>query len=108
MPCNTIQTSQVEFLAKSTNPELLAEALRALGYTVFINGHFTQFTKGYQTGTYNALTGQLTMPQQWDGNEIKRAYSREIVNSQAKKNGWKVSWSVNENGEQEATVERRS
>lgn len=109
MPCDTIQTSQVEFLAKSTDASLLEAGLRALGYTVETYGAITRFSRYGRTATYEHMTGKLTMPEEWDSNAVKRAYSEQVVNTTAKKNGWKVEWSTNkETGQREATVERRA
>lgn len=109
MPCDTVQESKVEFLEKSTDVKLLAEALRKLGYRVTENEEGLAFSKGYGwNGTYESKTGKLTLPEQQDGNEIKRAYSEEVVNHQARKFGWQISWSTNPQGTKTAKVVKRS
>jgi hypothetical protein len=41
------------------------------------------------TGEYiNPTTGQSQLAPSRDANEIKRAYSAEVIKSQAKRNGW--------------------
>ena len=72
--------------------------MTSYGLTVYQNG---------QRGTYDAATGQLTLPESWDSNEFKRAYSEQVVTSQAEENGWEVSWSTNEAGNREAEVTKR-
>jgi len=107
MPCDTIQTSKVEFLATSTDLDLLTKSLEALGYEVRRSGNMIRFSKYGRQGSFNKTTGELTLDSNWDGNEIKRGYSEQIVQSQADKHGWKISWSTNDDGEREATVMKR-
>ena len=76
MPCNTLTEAQVE-LGKC-EPTLLAEAMKQLGVQNYL---------------HNAKTGTLTM----SGNrqptlaEVKVAYSRQVVQSQARRYGWKIT-----------------
>jgi len=107
MPCYTVVRSKVELLATSTNPELLAKGLKALGYTVHVTDRTITFTKGYRTGTYDIKTGKLTMDATWNSAEIKAAYSKEVVVDQADRHGWKISWSTDEEGNEQAKVLKR-
>ena len=112
MPCYTIQQSHVEFLSKSTDLTLLTEALRKLGFEVSelndrlvlrkldANGYF-------RSGSYDRTTGRIELDSSWDVNEIKRAYSERVVESQARKFGWQLEWSTNAAGHRQATVLRR-
>ena len=88
MPCYTIQQSHVEFLAKSTDLTLFTEALRKLGFEVTeLSGRLDlrkRDPNGYfRSGSYDCATGRLELDSTWDVNEIKRAYSERVVESQA-------------------------
>jgi len=112
MPCYTIQQSHVEFLAKSTDLTLLAEALRKLGFEVSELNDRLVLSKldanGYfRSGSYDRTTGRIELDSSWDVNEIKRAYSERVVESQARKFGWPLEWSTNAAGHRRATVLRR-
>ena len=57
MPCWTIQQSKVEFLASSTNVELLAAALQRIGYGVNrLSESELLLTKEGTSGRYDAQT----------------------------------------------------
>ena len=112
MPCYTIQQSQVEFLAKSTDLTLLTEALRKLGFEVTeLSGRLDlrkRDPNGYfRSGSYDCATGRLELDNTWDVSEIKRAYSERVVESQARKFGWQLEWSTNTASHRQATVLRR-
>lgn len=110
MPCDTIQLSQVEFLAKSTNVKLLAEALRELGFDVTELENGLRFQKYGISGTYTQSTGQFQTRgyESVDINEVKKKYSKAVVNSQARKFGWKISWKQNKKtGNEEFEVLKR-
>jgi len=112
MPCYTIQQSHVEFLAKSTDLTLLAEALRKLGFEVSeLDDRLAlrkQDSNGYyRAGSYDRASGQLELESTWDVNEIKRAYSERVVERQARKFGWQLEWSTSAAGHRQASVLRR-
>lgn len=108
MPCNTTQRSKVEFLAINTDIVLLAEALRSFGYSsVIVQDQVLTFRTEKGIGSFSKETGKLTLPVSCDVNGIKRAYSVEVVKSQAHKHGWKISWSTNAQGHRQASVQRR-
>ncbi len=108
MPCNTIQRSKVEFLAKSTDLGLLTKALRSLGFADIAQvGEMLLFRSPQGTGNYNQASGQLILPQSLEGNAIKRAYSEQVVDSQAAAHGWRIEWRTNEQGNRQAMVQRR-
>lgn len=108
MPCNTIQRSKVEFLATSTDLALLTDALRSRGYsTLAPEKELVVFRTPYGIGSYHKETGKLIVPQACDVNGIKRAYSEQVVQSQAAKHGWKIAWSTNVQGHRQAMVQRR-
>jgi len=111
MPCDSVISTTCEFLATSTDVHLLAEALQSLGYRVRETESGLQFTNGTVSGTYDKASGRLQSASRYDTldtAEVKRAYSVSVVNSQAKKFGWKISWKTNDQGQQEATVEKRA
>ncbi len=112
MPCNTIQQSKVEFLPKNTDTSLLTQALERLGFEVATLDDRLVLrrpdTSGYyRSGSYEPKTGWLELSSGWDINEIKRAYSEHVVESQARRFGWQLQWSTNKAGQREATVLRR-
>ena len=53
--------------------------------------------------SYDIATGQMQLSWNRSANEIKRAYSAEVVKSQAKKFGWQIK----ETGEYQYEVVRR-
>jgi hypothetical protein len=112
MPCYTIQRSEVEFLPNSTDTGLLTLALERLGFEAVALADQLVLrrpdTSGYfRSGSYDAKTGRLELDSEWDVNEIKRAYSEQTVESQARKFGWQLQWSTNKAGRREVTVLRR-
>lgn len=107
MPCNTIVRSKVEFLATSTDLDLLKAGLEALGHSVAKYENTLTFSKYGRRGSFNKVTGELVLDRAWDGEKIKRAYSEQVVNSTARKNGWQVEWKTNAAGNREAKVLRR-
>jgi hypothetical protein len=108
VPCNTIQRSRVEFLAASTDTTLLAEALRKLGCSsITLAGPRVTFNTPYGGGSFDKTSGEMRLPESLDINVIKQAYSVEVVESQAKKYGWKIAWTTNTQGHREAAVQRR-
>lgn len=84
-PCETVQTTNVE-LGK-VNKELMIAALRSMGLNPVEQG-LAVFFNG---GTYHWKIGGITLSG-YDVEkrtaELKRAYSAEVVKSQAKKFGW--------------------
>ena len=109
MPCNTIQRSKVEFLATSTDLSMLAEAFRSLEYRyVNVQGSLVTFRTLQGAGSFEKSTGRLTLPESCDVDTIKRAYSEQVVQSQARKHGWKIAWTTNPQGRREAVVQRRA
>lgn len=112
MPCDTIQRSEIEFLPNSTDTRMLTLALQHLGFEVAMLSDRLVFGKQdtngyYRSGSYDPETGRLELYSGWEINEIKRAYSEQTVESQARKFGWQLQWSTNKAGRREATVLRR-
>lgn len=86
MPCDTIQTTKVEF-GQNTDPKLLAEALKVLGYHDIHGNLMQRLARGEKfDGTLN-LRGSNVEQQT---RNIKREYSKQVVLSQASKFGFKV------------------
>lgn len=89
MPCDTITTVSVE-LGK-VNPDLLFNSLKALGLNPIKwsdNGtiYFGPSSQEY----HNPETGETKLAKGRNAAEIKRAYSAEIIKSQAKRYGWSL------------------
>lgn len=76
MPCDTVQTTTVEF-GKNTDRKLLVQALTELRI------------QGYSIDTEN----NLTLPRYEAGKlqQIRREYSKQVVVAQALKFGFKVA-----------------
>jgi len=112
MPCYTVSTATVQF-GKNTDVSLLRDALAQIGVDVSLYGKVITdgeiSTLGYGI-RFNRNSGVLTIR----GNDavdvaaIKRAYSEQVVNATAKKNGWRVNWETNSAGNRVAQVERIS
>jgi hypothetical protein len=90
MPCYTIQKSKVEFLANTTDTNPLAAGLRQLGFKVTQTPEGLHFEKAGGSGTYASASGLLQMDKCWDASELKRAYSEQVVESQARTFGWRL------------------
>jgi hypothetical protein len=86
MPCYTIQTVSVN-LGKA-NLDLLEQALQVIyPRTVLRTGDVIRFNNGE---SYNATTQELRIRNADSAKLIKRAYSAEVVKSQAKRFGWAI------------------
>jgi ABC-type proline/glycine betaine transport system substrate-binding protein len=107
MPCDTIQTTQVTFLEKNTDVKLLAKALKKMGYSVQEVPTGLVFSNYKGQYSYDKRTGALTLPEGESIDAVKRAYAEEVVSDSADQFGWQISWATNEQGEREATVEKR-
>lgn len=94
MPCYSRVASTVE-LGPKTDAGLLAQALDSLGYIVGRAGGAVRFshpltgvTGRYQNGVMNVSTIEGEAP--LDQNEIKRAYSAQVIKSAAQRFGWQA------------------
>jgi hypothetical protein len=92
MPCYSRVSSSVEF-GDGTDAGLLAKALQSLGYIVGRAGPALRFSGLGRSGLYQ--NGQLTVNGSSElttdqVNEIKRAYSAEVVKSAAQRFGWQA------------------
>lgn len=87
MPCDTIQTSQVDLSSLGKiSPDLLLAALNDLKLGA-VRRSAERIEFGYGE-SFDITTGQMRLASNHDINEIKRAYSRQVVKSQAAKAGW--------------------
>lgn len=93
MPCFSV--TQCESNLNNADHGLLKKALEDLGYTVTMDssGKIKSFSRGAVTGTYSNDKLQLTARggKNPDANEIKRAYSHQVIMKQRKeahRNGW--------------------
>lgn len=86
MPCNQIRRTTVAL--ENANPVLLLAALGKLGYGYMDQVLSERESRAALASVYDGhtltLTGNLTV------NEVKRAYSQEVVQSAAQKYGWRV------------------
>lgn len=109
MPCDTVITAEMAW-ASTTNPTILVESLRAAGYVAQQSGSVVRFSRGTVSGYFNTETCQMTIRNADEGTEgqIKIAYSKQVVESQGKRFGWKFDWKTNAAGNLVATVKRRA
>lgn len=100
MPCDTI--NRVGLAMPNVDPTILAAALKAAGYTATIAGKMVSFYKGAVSGTYQ--NGKIDMRASRMGgaasiddatNEIRRAYSAEVVRMSARRFGASVTQDPN-------------
>lgn len=91
MPCDTIRTTQID-MGKLDAPTLTT-ALNRMG----LGATNHQGLVSFSGGTYNVATGQLDARSNRRGfnadslkNNIRKAYSGEVIRSQAKRFGWQV------------------
>jgi len=91
MPCWTIQESKVQFSA-NTDRNLLTAALNAAGLKATLQGDAIKFSNGsYNCKTHEFTFTGLNQKQAVEKvAELKRAYSAQVVVSQAKRFGWQV------------------
>lgn len=87
MPCDTVQMSRVEF-GQKTDIDLLVAALRELRLSPRIQGKTVLFGN---RESIDCETGRANVMPFRDLREIKRAYSKQVVVSQAAKFGFKVA-----------------
>lgn len=95
MPCYTNQTATVQF-GKNTDTVLLDAALTQIG----IRPYSANFNRETGTLTLRGVTA--------DVETIKRAYSEQVIEQTAKRNGWQLQWTVNASGNRQAEVIRAS
>ena len=89
MPCWTVTTAEVK-LSEQTDAKLLQAALATLNITNYT------FAKGQLTIQGRETSAQLTA-------QVKVAYSRQVVFSQAKRFGW----TMQQTAENQWKVQRR-
>ena len=90
MPCDTIQYTELD--VSKMRPEMLKKALESMGYSVTMSGQYIEARKGRIGLSINA--GRLVMAEGAASREleqnIQKAYSREIVRTNARKAGFQV------------------
>jgi hypothetical protein len=97
MPCDQISVVAVQWTEKNTDLGLLAAALKELGLMpnlgvdqktiVFAGGTFRNGQFNFDSTLYSRVSAAQASEKVA---EIKRAYSSQIVQSQAKKFGWQI------------------
>lgn len=90
MPCDQVLLNTVEF-SDATDLDVLEEAFRAAGYSVYRLGNRITFSHPQKFGTGYFQNGSMTVPESFgDMKEIKVQYSVASVKKSAAKMGWKV------------------
>ncbi len=90
MPCYSRINSTIEW-TEGTDATLLASALKQLGYIVGQAGKVVRFSHPDLdvSGTFDGRTGTMQVDTNTlDQNQLKRAYSAEVIKSAAKRFGW--------------------
>lgn len=90
MPCDLIQRQSISFKNAVGHEELLAEALRTLGYHVTVRGQNIYFEKEGVSGTYRYGNFEHDADQLLDVDAIKVEFSKNVVRKSAKQYGWSV------------------
>jgi hypothetical protein len=114
MPCDSIQTSKVQFIQGVTDIDTLIKAMKKHGYSVTKNRNgFDYYHSNGDQGSFNSKTGEFTTTGYYtkgvDVDSIKRGYSHEIVAQTAEGFGWQIEWSTNPvTGFEEAEVIKRN
>jgi hypothetical protein len=92
MPCWEVREVTVD-LDNCKDHDLLAEALKANGYTnVRREGEVIRFDQGY----YRAGRITDTRGRNVDVNAIKRSYSQQVIAKTAKAKGWSAKWTADQ------------
>jgi hypothetical protein len=107
MPCDSISTAEID-AGKFSGPHLLA-ALTALGLNP---RHEAYKTYTFAGGTFRSDTGKFTFTGGYVNDryaaektaQIKRAYSAEVLKSQAKRFGWQLK----QTGPQKYVIQKRA
>lgn len=84
MPCYTI--TEVKLELKNANLDLLTKAINKVGQNAYVQLRENGLV--WNGGSYDKTTGILSVRNGADGKLVKRAYSCEIVKSQASRFGW--------------------
>lgn len=111
MPCDTIQTSRVAW-KETTDPKILQAALQSLGYEVTPTSESRLSFRNQSTGAYgtwnkNVLTIQSRYGVDESQEQVKRAYSEQVVQSAARSYGWTLNKQTNSAGNTQYAVARR-
>lgn len=85
MPCFTITT--IELQLRDANLELLKNAIKEVTGKDATIYNAAMLWDG---GQYQKISGRLVVRDEKTGQNIKRAYSAELVKAQAKRFGWQV------------------
>src|ERR1700690_11746 len=106
MPCYTNQVSTVEF-GKNSDLALMEKAMLAIGESIYSRGpnQLDGFAVRFKDGRLEYDANKFSLA---DVANLKRAYSEQVLEQTAKRNGWNLQWSVNASGNRQATVERLS
>jgi hypothetical protein len=88
MPCDRIVINSIEFETAKDHEDVLAAALRELGYTVVQTGKTLSFYKNSVNGTYARGQFSVQAGMRFDVNEVKFQYGKTVVKTAAKKFGW--------------------
>jgi len=90
MPCDTIQTNQVEFNLEHTDINLLKAALESLGFNVRqpSNGRLVFYNSSSSGSFHDGLLDTQSSFGEFDVNAVKRAYSEQIIKATSKRFGW--------------------
>lgn len=97
MPCNTIQRSTISLELRADNQTFLIEALKSLGYRVDATQDRVRFSHSRRDVSGSFINGKLQIDgersavERFDVNEVKRAYSHQVVQATAKRFGWQAT-----------------
>ena len=86
MPCDMLQIQSIDFTSAKNHEDVLADALRALGYSVQVYGKQIQFQGNGVSGSYS--NGQFRATDGFDADAVKREFGKKAVQKAAKRFGW--------------------
>jgi hypothetical protein len=89
MPCWEVRTQTTDFTKAVGHEDLLADALRELGYNVQRTGNQISFSGRGTSGYYSG--GRFnTQGNDFNADEAKQAFGGQVVKKAAKQFGWRV------------------
>lgn len=114
MPCDQLRTTKIDLSVADL--AVFKAGLEAAGYTVGEYGSAIMITKDNALyGSFESDTGKMTYPGivskaaiQDRQNEMQRAYSQGVVQTQAVRFGWTVKEGKSRAGNVQYEVQRRS
>jgi hypothetical protein len=91
VPCDSIVRCSISFRNAVGHIDLLAAALTKLGYRVVRQGDTLRFDGHGVIGTYANGEFQTSGYAQFDVDEVKKEFGKQVVRKSARQYGWDVT-----------------